>query len=256
MRRALSSCQIGIDHVTRPDPRRIKCQSCSSRAFEIFGNSQLTFLHFFSNTISTSSPRSPATMFRRTIALLQEATRSSTASSSSSASSILTSHLSKSHLPPTLARKELPHKNLYQLLSSLPNDGVGTRVRQRRWAAKGLDVPKSVDLKSHLTKLHTEQGGKATKEEGHLCYWEITKVRLKDGGKHGKAWGKFVWRGESPIRQGTKRIQISEILTQAHSSLPIHRQATHQTRVGRTHPWCPQVLLGYCKVITQPQDSK
>ncbi|KAJ1021899.1 hypothetical protein NDA16_003661 [Ustilago loliicola] len=139
-------------------------------------------------------------MFRRTLALFSEASRSSTASLSSSASSILTSHLSKSHLPPALARSAQPHKTLYQLLSSLPNDGVGARVRQRRWAAKGLDVPKDVDLKSHLTKLHAEQGGKANKDEGHLCYWEITKVRLKDGGKHGKAWGKFVWRGK-PITE-------------------------------------------------------
>ncbi|CCF51002.1 hypothetical protein NDA14_000607 [Ustilago hordei] len=140
-------------------------------------------------------------MLRRTLALFSEASRSSSSRTSSSlASSILTSHLSKSHLPPALVRSALPHKNLYQLLSSLPNDGVGARVRQRRWAAKGLDVPNNVDLKSHLKKLHTKQGGKAKKEEGHLCYWEVTKASLKDGGKHGKAWGKLVWRGK-PITE-------------------------------------------------------
>lgn len=53
-----------------------------------------------------------------------------------------------------------------------------------------------VDLKAHLTKLHQTSAGKPAKEEGHLCYWEITKVRLKDGGNHGKAWGRFVWRGK------------------------------------------------------------
>ncbi|TKY87003.1 hypothetical protein EX895_003680 [Sporisorium graminicola] len=137
-------------------------------------------------------------MFRRTLALFSEAARSSSVGASSSAD-ILTSHLSKAHLPPALARSAKPHKNLYQLLSSLPNDGVGTRVRQRRWAAKGLDVTHDVDLKAHLTELH-QKGGKVEKEEGHVCYWEITKVRLKDGGNHGKAWGRFVWRGK-PITQ-------------------------------------------------------
>ncbi|SJX66493.1 uncharacterized protein SRS1_11316 [Sporisorium reilianum f. sp. reilianum] len=137
-------------------------------------------------------------MFRRTLALFQEAARTSSAGASSSAD-ILTSHLSKAHLPPALARSAKPHKNLYQLLSSLPNDGVGARVRQRRWAAKGLDVSHDVDLKAHLTKLH-QKGGKVDKEDGHMCYWEITKVRLKDGGNHGKAWGRFVWRGK-PITQ-------------------------------------------------------
>ncbi len=134
-------------------------------------------------------------MFRRTLTLLSEASRNS-ASASSSSSDILTSHLSKTHLPPSLARSQKPHKNLYQLLSSLPNDGVGAKVRQRRWAAKGLDVPHEVDLKQHLAQVHANGGMKKQDGEGHLCYWEITKVRLKDGGKHGKAWGRLVWRGK------------------------------------------------------------
>ncbi|GAC95065.1 hypothetical protein PHSY_002640 [Pseudozyma hubeiensis SY62] len=115
-------------------------------------------------------------MFRRTLALFSEAARSS-ASTPSSSADILTSHLSKAHLPPSLARSAKPHKNLYQLLSALPNDGVGTRVRQRRWAAKGLDVKHDLDLKAHLTKLHQTSAGKSAKEEGHLCYWEITKTQ-------------------------------------------------------------------------------
>lgn len=133
-------------------------------------------------------------MLRQTLALFSQATRAST--STLRAAEVLTSHLSKSHLPPVLARSLRPHKNLYQLLSSLPNDGVGARVRQRRWEAKGLDVPRQVDLKEHLTKLHSNGAQVTKKEQGHLCYWEITKVRLKDGGKHGKAWGKLVWRGK------------------------------------------------------------
>lgn len=139
-------------------------------------------------------------MFRRTLALFSETARSSSSSSASAAASssasILTSHLSKAHLPPSLARSAKPHKNLYQMLSTLPKDGVGARVRQRRWAAKGLDVSHDVDLKAHLAKLHHTGATKTNKDEGHLCYWEITKVRLKDGGNHGKAWGRFVWRGK------------------------------------------------------------
>lgn len=61
---------------------------------------------------------------------------------------------------------------LYQTLASLPNNGVGAQVSQRRWAAKGI--------------------------EG--SYWEVTKVKLKNEGRNGKAWGKLVWRGKSTLR--------------------------------------------------------
>lgn len=77
------------------------------------------------------------------------------------------------------------------------------RVRQRRWAAKGLDVGREVDLKRHLTA-YNEGGRKEEKDEGHVCYWEVTKVRLKDGGNHGKAWGRFVWRGK--CRERAERV--------------------------------------------------
>lgn len=40
-------------------------------------------------------------------------------------------------------------------------------------------------------------GAAPEKDSGHLCYWEVTRVRLKDEGRHGKAWGRLVWRGES-----------------------------------------------------------
>ncbi len=60
---------------------------------------------------------------------------------------------------------------------------------------RALDVPHDVDLKKHLAQLHAK-GDKPLKDDAHLCYWEITKVRLKDGGNHGKAWGKLVWRGK------------------------------------------------------------
>lgn len=61
-----------------------------------------------------------------------------------------------------------PHPTtLYRTLSRLPKDGVGARVTQRRWAAKGI--------------------------EG--SYWEVTRIKLKPDGQHGKAWGKLVWKG-------------------------------------------------------------
>jgi small subunit ribosomal protein S34 len=57
--------------------------------------------------------------------------------------------------------------NLFQVLSRYPTDGVGQRVHQTRWTAKGI-----VD-----------------------CYWVITRTSLKNDGTHGKAWGRLVWRG-------------------------------------------------------------
>ncbi|KDQ07737.1 hypothetical protein BOTBODRAFT_166639 [Botryobasidium botryosum FD-172 SS1] len=67
---------------------------------------------------------------------------------------------------------------LYQVLAKLPENGVGARVTQRRWAAKGI--------------------------EG--SFWEVTRVRLKDEGKHGKVWGKLVWRGR-PISERDELIR-------------------------------------------------
>ncbi|KAF8305392.1 hypothetical protein DL93DRAFT_2066334 [Clavulina sp. PMI_390] len=59
--------------------------------------------------------------------------------------------------------------NLYQTLSRLPNDGVGSLVRQKRW-----DVAGRPDT-----------------------YWQVTRVRLKNEGKNGKAWGRFVYKGKA-----------------------------------------------------------
>ena len=79
-----------------------------------------------------------------------------------------------SQLPPSLS--PLPG-NLYEVLSRFPQDGVGQKVYQTRWGSKGIAG----------------------------SYWEITRTRLKCEGKHGKAWGVLVWKGESiadhmPIR--------------------------------------------------------
>ena len=58
-------------------------------------------------------------------------------------------------------------RNLFETLSRLPNDGVGSRVFQTRWQSKGI--------------------------EG--CFYEVTRVKLKHEGTGGKAWGWLVWRG-------------------------------------------------------------
>ncbi|EPQ25802.1 uncharacterized protein PFL1_06669 [Pseudozyma flocculosa PF-1] len=168
-------------------------------------------------------------MLRRTLTLLKQASGVASSSSSTSTTralstasvpkvsppsstynemlSTLTSHISPDSLPSLVARQKAPHKNLYQHLSTLPNNGVGFRVRQRRWMAKGLDIPAKQDLREHW--LAETQQGKAIqealpkkvpvgtqKESGHLCYWQVTGVRLKDGGRQGKAWGRLYWRGK------------------------------------------------------------
>ena len=72
---------------------------------------------------------------------------------------------SPSQLPPSLSPRP---GNLYEVLSRFPKDGVGQKVHQMRWSAKGIAE----------------------------SYWEITRTRLKCEGKHGKAWGHLVWKGE------------------------------------------------------------
>ncbi|KAL1928196.1 hypothetical protein VTP01DRAFT_3112 [Rhizomucor pusillus] len=63
-------------------------------------------------------------------------------------------------------------KNLYELLSVLPGNGVGTRVA----SSKILNTPALKD-----------------------SFYEITKVRFKPGNnlKHGKAWGVHVRNGRT-----------------------------------------------------------
>lgn len=101
--------------------------------------------------------------------------------------SLLRAHISPT--PPVLAAVAEPHPTLPQLLASLPGAGVGATVRQRRWAAKGLDVPVDEPLKGPVSREERES-------REPLCYWLVTRTQLKDGGRHGKAWGRLVWRGE------------------------------------------------------------
>ncbi|THH11286.1 hypothetical protein EW145_g763 [Phellinidium pouzarii] len=111
----------------------------------------------------------------------------------------------------TLANKP---RNLYSTLSRLPEDGIGARVFQTRWQSKGI--------------------------EG--CFWEVSRVRLKCEGTHGKAWGKLVWRGklvsekEERIRGGLKyKWNIGHStgknlpLVQPISPLPVSKQVVMKT---------------------------
>ncbi|KZV64085.1 hypothetical protein PENSPDRAFT_588943 [Peniophora sp. CONT] len=72
--------------------------------------------------------------------------------------------------------------NLYQVLSRQPRDGVGATVFQTRWTGKDI-------VGSH---------------------WEVSRVRIKGHGEHGKAWGYLTWKGkrvsehEEFIRGGLK----------------------------------------------------
>lgn len=151
-------------------------------------------------------------------------------------SRILTAHLARNSMPGSLRRTTQPHKTLYELLSTLPNDGVGFKVRQRRWEARGVDHPSSAnpahdDLHQHIAdvqhqrQLHKQAvlaakqtdaaatdatGGRATTIAPPLksvalahphsyCFWEVTKVDLTSGGKSGEAWGKLTWRGKARL---------------------------------------------------------
>ncbi|KAG8931345.1 hypothetical protein FRC03_002397 [Tulasnella sp. 419] len=67
---------------------------------------------------------------------------------------------------------------LYDVLSVLPKDGIGARVTQSRWEAKGIKD----------------------------SYYEVTQVRLKDEGRHGKVWGRLIWKGQ-PIKERDERIR-------------------------------------------------
>lgn len=135
-------------------------------------------------------------MFRHSLVLFKQSSFSTPLSSSKH----LLSHLQETSLPPIASSIYTRPKNLYQHLSALPFSGVGCKVRQRRWVYKGLDVDPDMPLQGPLKY----QQDPRRKEEGHLCYWHVTRVRIKNGGNHGKAWGRFVWRGEKAYIAGPK----------------------------------------------------
>lgn len=92
-------------------------------------------------------------------------------------------------------------KSLFDHLAALPNNGVGSRVRQTRWVSKGLDVPHDAPLVGPSAQMQ-QQKNSGVDADGHLSYWEITRARIRTaqstGRPHGKAWGRLVWRGACP----------------------------------------------------------
>ncbi|KAF9815543.1 hypothetical protein IEO21_04543 [Rhodonia placenta] len=76
-------------------------------------------------------------------------------------------------LPPSLSSRP---GNLYEVLARYPQDGIGQRIHQTRWTAKGISD----------------------------CYWEVTRTKLKLEGMHGKAWGVLTWRGKRVSEQEEK----------------------------------------------------
>ncbi|KIJ26027.1 hypothetical protein M422DRAFT_785348 [Sphaerobolus stellatus SS14] len=85
--------------------------------------------------------------------------------------------------------------NLYQTLSLLPKDGVGSLVAQPRWERKGIPG----------------------------CFFYITRTKLKTGGEHGKAWGILFWKpmeGDVSERKPHKEAQIRGGLKYQWKSIP------------------------------------
>ncbi|ORZ14469.1 hypothetical protein BCR42DRAFT_416980 [Absidia repens] len=68
------------------------------------------------------------------------------------------------------ATKSKTTKTLYQVLGSLPNQGVGARVAPTKY----INNPTLKD-----------------------SYYEVTKVNLKEGTTHGRAWGVQVLKGRT-----------------------------------------------------------
>lgn len=90
--------------------------------------------------------------------------RCSSASSAAIPQSLL--RLWPKRLPPSLSTRP---GNLYEIISRTASNGVGKKVHQIRWGEK-----------------HIENS-----------YWVVTRSKLKCEGRHGKAWGRLYWKGQS-----------------------------------------------------------
>ena len=87
-------------------------------------------------------------------------------------------------------------KSFWQLAQTLPECGVGKKfyrkVRLRvTWPAE-LHLPRWLMSPGNVQTWPVEEG----------CHWEVTRVKQKvnngnypDESVHGKAWGKFTWKG-------------------------------------------------------------
>lgn len=61
-------------------------------------------------------------------------------------------------------------KNAFELLSRVPQHGLGSKLSRTSWTDD--------------------------------CFWTISKVRLSPDGKHGSAWGTLTWRGQPQRPEG------------------------------------------------------
>ena len=145
-------------------------------------------------------------------------------------STALLARFESSSLPLTVEANSIHGSaKLLQLLSALPGDGVGYRIRQVRWAQQGLDLggerrlslPRPEPASSASTAgprravIGRQRGPPprplpsptqrtiAPKEYSHGCYWLVTKVLLRPGGS-GNAFGKLYWNSESSGRKADR----------------------------------------------------
>lgn len=174
----------------------------------------------YSSAIASTSSLFSSTSLHRTRRFSSNSSPSQSPSQQS-LPSLLTSHIDPDTLPSPLAPSK-KSKTLYEHLASLPNNGVGTRVRQVKWAARGIDIPWGKEFPGPIADPSRR------KQYNHLCYWEITKARIKWTGEnktpHGKAWGRLVWRGElERAVRGTQEMLI--VLTYACQDHPSPHKA-------------------------------
>jgi hypothetical protein len=107
-------------------------------------------------------------------------------------------------LPPSLSQNA---GNLYQVLSRTPANSAGKKVYQTRWRAK--------DIKG--------------------CYWLVKRTQFKCEGKHGKAWGKLYWKGESDLRLSiifnNERARCALHASHRKTRQPEGREGTGRTKI-------------------------
>jgi len=68
-------------------------------------------------------------------------------------------------------------KNVYELATMLPSNGVGVRMVRKEWLKKGYSD----------------------------SYWTIDRVVLEADPRRGKAWGRLTWRGKADVDSGKIR---------------------------------------------------
>ncbi|KAJ3723343.1 hypothetical protein C8R42DRAFT_34249 [Lentinula raphanica] len=109
-------------------------------------------------------------------------------------------------LPPSLVSRP---GNLYEILSRTPSGGVGKHVHQLRWSQKSIPD----------------------------CYWVVTRSQFKCEGKHGKAWGKLVWKGRV-VSEKEERIRGSLKYTWAEG----------QSKATQSPPKAVRARISYCLI--------